>query len=34
MTAIYGYIMFSTISQKRISGHNFWTKAARMMILA
>ena len=33
-TVIYGYIMFSDISRKRIFGRNFWTKAARMMILA
>ena len=30
---IYWYIMFSTISQKRFFGHNFCTKAARMIIL-
>ena len=32
--SIYGYIMFSTISWKCVCGHNFWTKAARMMIFS
>ena len=32
--SIYGYIMFSDISQKRVFGRNFWIKAARMMIFS
>ena len=33
INAIYGYVMSSAISRKRIFGHNFWTKVHRMMIL-
>ena len=33
MLAKYGYIMLDTITQKYVFGHNFWTKAHRMMIL-
>ena len=31
--SIYGFVMFSFISQKHVLGHNFWTKAHRIMIL-
>ena len=30
---IYRYIVFSDISQKCVFGHNFWTKAHKMIIL-
>ena len=32
--SIYGYIMFSDISRKRVFGRNFWTKEARMMVFS